>query len=152
MVEEIHEMDGDGEPCGFMGVHIAGHVEDDVAIPLAWAWVLAEEEEVVGGFSAPLRIYVRKVPIRGAGAYRFVYNRKAGRGASPVTVVETARRRLARCHLCPWDAIAGIPVSRVIGAPADAQYVWLCKSHYTALGGDTWQMIDLRAPVRAATA
>jgi hypothetical protein len=126
-VEDLYDID-DGEAYGpWMGVHLAGHHEDDVAMALAWAAAIEQGEDVT--FGRPRRTYLRKVPVSGGG-WRASYSREGGRGTKAVTVVETSWGGLGhRCHRCPWDAVAGIPASRFSDTPAGADYVWYCRTH-----------------------
>lgn len=83
--EDIREYD-DGEWFGWIGMHIFGHVADDEAVAYAWAEMADYGHDY--SIAQPRQTWVRKVPRE--DGYAFVYSREAGRGAYPVTLVETA--------------------------------------------------------------
>jgi len=91
----MYELECDG--CGpVIGVTIRGHVEDDVAVPVAWAALAdeAENEDVDVAIGRPRRLWLRKTPRRDswgdACGSRYGFLDGPARGATPVTVVEFA--------------------------------------------------------------
>lgn len=122
-----------GELGSVMSVAITGHVEDDVAVPIAEALLL--EYEVGGPIDRPKRLYMRKVPLRNedgyTGSWMAQYQTYPQRGASPITLVDLSHGPYRPCALCPWDATTGFPVDRFIDPPKadDRGLVWMCRAH-----------------------
>lgn len=83
----------------------------------------------------PQHIWLRKIPQRGHWMMH-QEQRRPGPGATPVTVFrwlsDWAQRPCAGGPRikCSGSAVAGIPVSLVIDAPPDVEYVYLCRAHH----------------------
>lgn len=88
-IEEIREMEGDEVGGSVIGFHLYGDVDhDDIEL------FMADEDlnewfptGVDGGWEIT-ETYVRKVPLRDGGGYRFVYATGPGPGASKVVRLE----------------------------------------------------------------
>jgi hypothetical protein len=126
IVEDIYELDVDDGLGSWMGVIIDGHVENDVALPIAWASAIEYGRDVT--FGCPRRTHLRKVPLRDGG-WRASYSRNPGRGAKAVTVVEEFTGWHERCYRCPWTAVVAVPVDRFTDPPAGAKFVYYCREH-----------------------
>ncbi len=130
-IDPIHELESDGECGPLMGWLLYGDVDHD-DIELFMADYDVEDvfpEGHDGGFEVTEE-YVRKVPIRHTGGYRYVYS-GPGRGARKCVRVETANVARHWCWKHPYEpARTGFPSSQFIDPPwpiMPDRLLWMCS-------------------------
>jgi len=140
-IEDIYEDWGD-ELGSWMGVLIDGHVDDDTAVAMTWAYMVEECRD--DSLSNPRRRWVRKVPRDGRVSY--CYTDAPGRGARAVTIVETSAVNPwqywcdapgCRWQFVPGSARSGVPRATISNADEfsaqqqyrPGEYLYLCRDH-----------------------
>lgn len=111
--EDVYELDSDGETGPHMGWVLYGDVDPFELDLFLGEWEV-EEQSPDGGDWDAVECYVRKVPIRATGGWRYVYANNPGPGARKCLLIE---RNWFWGHWCMnhiyEPASSGFPVDQV---------------------------------------
>lgn len=123
-VEPLYEADappwGPGPVCR---LHIPGHVDDDTATAVAWAWLY--DQELDERIDRPQRLWTNHIDDE--GGERVVYSTVRREGWAPVTRVDLDPVPYRPCTYCAWHATTGIPEA--------GGHAWVCDGHAAEMRG-----------------
>jgi hypothetical protein len=138
-VDPLYEVDFDGELGSMCSLHVAGHVDDDTATALAWAYLIEWGGNEWGHrIDRPQRVWTSQAPhVDEEGeqhdtTWEAVYSATPRDGWEPVTRIDLDPRPYRPCAKCAWQAVMGFPVDNFINPPTranDGRCVWFCHEH-----------------------
>lgn len=117
-VEPLYE--ADGSPWGpgpVCRLHLLGHVDDDTAVAVAWAWLYGQELD--GRIDRARRLWTSHIDDE--GDERVVYSTARREGWAPVTRIDLDPVPYRPCAHCAWHATTGLPEA--------GGRVWVCERH-----------------------